>query len=80
MTKLQAMLGKSTGVLGHMPGSTRASQTCQDGSNFPASGPNFYPKPQMIRLKLNGNDYKDIPQATVISASHRTAGGSAGRY
>lgn len=30
----------------------------------------------MIRLKLAGNDYKDIPQATVISASHRTANNS----
>lgn len=72
------MLGKSTGILNQMPASTRSSQPAPtEQSSYPSSQtPNFYPKPQMIRLKLAGNDYKDIPQATVISASHRTASNS----
>lgn len=70
------MLGKSTGILNQMPASTRSSQPTEQPSYQSQQAPNFYPKPQMIRLKLAGNDYKDIPQATVISASHRTASNS----
>lgn len=72
--KLSAMLGRPSTM--NPAGTTRSSGnknvsgTNSLGNLGYSRAPNFHPRPSKLSYKL-GQESKDLPQATVISASHR---------